>query len=67
MRRGRIFLAIVGVFLVLVAIYVGFNTEGAAEYAALGIGSFGVILIATAAFASDRTVNVIQALLTGWP
>ena len=37
-RRGRIFLSIFGVFLVLVAIYVGFDTDGAAEYAALGIG-----------------------------
>ncbi len=66
-RRGRLFLSILGAFLVLVAVYLGPSSEGGASYGALVLGFFGVLLGVVAVFASDRLVNVMQTLLTGWP
>lgn len=66
-RRGRIFLSVLGSFLVLVALYLGFDGAGVIGYGTLGLGLFGALLLAIAAFAPDRLVNAMQTLLTGWP
>ncbi|MEO6269776.1 MAG: hypothetical protein ABIP08_05685 [Lautropia sp.] len=66
-RRGRIFLSVLGSFLVLVVLYLGFDGAGVIGYGTLGLGLFGALLLVIAAFASDRLVNAMQTLLTGWP
>lgn len=66
-RRGRLFLSILGGFLVLVAVYLGQSGDGGAGYGALALGFFGVLLGIVAVFATDRMVSAMQTLLTGWP
>ena len=66
-RRGRIFLSILGGFSLLVGLYLMFGPDAPREYVAAGCCAFGVALAGVAAFGSDRVVNILQGLVTGWP
>lgn len=64
---GRKFLSGFGAILILIALYLQFDSESSLDYAAVGMGALGVVLVGLALWASDRVVNVVVALFTGWP
>ncbi len=58
---------VLGGFFCLVAIYLLLPGVEAYPYAAAGCGAFGALLVAAAVFSSDRVMERVEQLMTGWP
>ena len=67
-RRGRIFLAALGLFFAAVALFLWWTpSPHTREIAPQICAAIGIALLLSARFASDRTILRVQNLLTGWP
>ncbi|TKR29296.1 hypothetical protein FCE95_14125 [Luteimonas gilva] len=67
-RRGRIFLAVFGLFFAAVALFLWWMpSPQTREIAPPVCALIGIALLLTARLASDRTIARVQNLLTGWP
>lgn len=67
-RRGRFFLAVLGIFFAMFAlVFWWVPSMQARDYASAVCGVLGVVLLLSAWFAPDRAINRLQGLLTGWP
>jgi heme/copper-type cytochrome/quinol oxidase subunit 1 len=67
-RRGRFFLAVLGIFFGMFAVVFWWvPSMQARDYASAVCGILGVVLLLSAWLAPARFINHLQGLLTGWP
>ena len=67
-RRGRFFLAVLGIFFGMFAlVFWWVPSMQARDYASAVCGGLGVVLLLSAWLAPNRAINRLQGLLTGWP
>ena len=67
-RRGRFFLAVLGIFFAMFAVVFWWvPSMQARDYASAVCGILGAVLLLSAWFAPDRAINRLQGLLAGRP